>query len=105
MRSNLKVLNVQAIISWIYTRLYQYLNLYTDPSMNKKVGAKSKPLDWEFHHAERMFLEKRLSMMELNIKNLTKMKYLEHLADLKRAFCACEVHQTDREVNLLYQLK
>ena len=107
MRSDLEVLYVQAIISWIYARLYLYLTPYTDPTMNKKIGTKSKPLDLKFLHAERMFIEKRFSLMELNITNLTKMKHLEHLADLKRTFCACEVHKSDWEINLnlLYQLK
>ena len=30
---------------------------------------------------------------------------LKELGDLKKTYCQCEMHQQDREVNLLYQLK
>ena len=102
--SDLQELYVNTIISWIYARLYQYITPYTDPTMNKKVGNK-KPIDWEFHHTERSYLENKLSLMEDEVNYHTRLMKLEHLADLKKAYCACEVHQTDRAINLLYQLK
>ena len=88
----------------LYARLYQYLTPYTDPTMNKKIGL-TKPLDWEFHHAERTYLENRLSLMETEVNWQTRHKKLQHLADLKKAYCACKTHQEDRVLNLLYQLK
>ena len=82
-RSDLQELYVNTIISWIYARLYQYLTPYTDPAMNKKIGL-PKPLDWEFHHAERTYLENRLSLMETEVNWQTRHKKLQHLADLKK---------------------
>ena len=34
-----------------------------------------------------------------------RVEKLQHLSDLKKANCMCEVHQMNREVNLLYGLK
>ena len=104
-RSDLQVLYVNCIISWIYARLYQYITPYTDPSMNKKIGPKGQPFDWEFHYAERAFIENRISMMDMDATYLTQMRGVNQLMDLKKAHCACEVHQADREINLLYQLR
>ena len=36
---------------------------------------------------------------------LIQMRNVNQLMDLKKAHCACEVHQADREINLLYQLR
>ena len=104
LRSDLQVLYVNAIISWIYARLFQYLTPYTDPTMNKKVGF-SKPVDWDFHHGERAFIENRLCLMETEVNYHTRGKKMDHLADLKKAYRSCETHQEDRVINLLYQLK
>ena len=103
-RSDLQELYVNTIISWIYARLYQYLTPYTDLTMNKKAGPTRK-MDWEFHHAERAYLENRLCLMETEVNYQTRLKKLNQLADLKKAYCACQVHQEDRVINLLYQLK
>ena len=72
--------------------------------MNKKVGL-TKPLDWEFHHAERTYLENRISLIETEVNWQTRHKKLQHLTDLKKAYCTCETHQEDRVLNLLYQLE
>ena len=53
LRSDLQVLYVNCIISWIYARLFQYITPYTDPTMNKKIGPRGQPFDWGFHHADR----------------------------------------------------
>ena len=99
----LQELYVKAISSWIYARLYQYLTPYTDPTMNKRAGP-NKRVDWEFFHSERQFLENQLKIMEAETP-LTKIwNRLCTLGDLKKTYCQCEVHQQDREVNLLYQL-
>ena len=103
-RSDLQELYVNAIISWIYARLYQYVTPYTNPTMIKKVGYQ-KPMNWEFYHAERSYLENKISLMEDEVNYQTRLRKLEHLADLKKAYCACEIHQEDRVINLLYQLK
>ena len=103
-RSDLQELYVNTIISWIYARLFQYLTPYTDPTMNKTFVL-PKPLDWEFHHAERTYLENRISLMETEVNWQTRHKKLQQLADLKKAYCACETHQEDRVLNLFYQLK
>ena len=97
------MLYVNCIISWIYARLYQYITPYTDPTMNKKIGPRGQPLDWEFHHAERAFIENRISMMDMDATYFTQMRGVNQLMDLKKAHCACEVQQADREINLLYQ--
>ena len=62
-KSNLHDLYVRGVTSWIYSRLFQYLTPYTDPSMNKDPGA-AKCSDWEFYHAEKQFLENRLSVID-----------------------------------------
>ena len=53
-RPELHELFVNAVTSWIYARLFQYLTPYTDPAMNKQPGPVKKH-DWEFYHAERQF--------------------------------------------------
>ena len=99
----LQELYVKTISSWIYARLYQYLTPYTDPTMNKKAGQNNR-VDWEFFHSERQFLENQLKNMETDTP-LTKIwNNLCTLGDLKKTYCQCEIHQQDREVNLLYQL-
>ena len=106
MRSDLQVLYVNTIISWIYARLFQYLTPYTDPVMNRKVGlVEHNKTDWDFDFGERSYLENKLSLMETETNYQTRLRKLEQLADLKKAYCACEIHQDDREINLLYQLK
>ena len=104
LRSDLQVLYVNAIISWIDARLFQYLTPYTDSTMNKKIRF-SKPVDSDFHHSERAFIENRLCLMETEVNYHIRGKKMDHLADFKKAYCACETHQEDRVINLLYQLK
>ena len=100
----LQELYVRAISSWIYARLYMYLTPYTDPSMNKDPGP-LKLNDWEFYNSEKKYLENKLCILfdEPPISTIWE-KVLE-LGDLKKNFCQCIIHQEDREVNLLYQLK
>ena len=104
MRTDLKDLYVQAITSWIYGRLFLYITPYTDPTMNKKCGT-NKRIDWDFHHSERQYLENKLSAMvtEMDFRDIARK--LKELGDLKKTYTQCEMHQQDREVNLLYQLR
>ena len=103
-RPNLHELYVKAVSSWIYARLYQYLTPYTDPAMNKKPGPIRRE-DWEFYHSERQFLENQLCTMDTEVPLSTIWEKLLELGDIKKTYCQCEVHQEDREINLLYQLK
>ena len=84
LRSEIQVLYINCIISWIYARLYQYITPYTDPTINKKVGPRGQPFDWEFHHAERAFIENRISMMDMDATYLTQMRGVNQLMDLKK---------------------
>ena len=104
MKSDFQALYVQAITSWIYARLYQYLTPYTDPTANKQVQG-TKPTELEFHHAEREYLDNKLSLMDMDSTYNARVEKLQHLSDLKKANCMCAVHQMNREVNLLYGLK
>ena len=104
MKSDLHTLYVQAITSWIYARLYQYLTPYTDPTANNNVQ-RTKPTDLEFHCTEREYLDNKLSLIDMDSNYYTRIQKLQHLSDLKKANCTCAVHQTNREVNLLYGLK
>ena len=90
-------------MSWIYSRLFQYLTPYTDPSMNREQGL-VKYSDWEFYHAEKHFLANRLSIMDSEVPLSTIWNRVLELGDLKKTYCQCQVHREDRETNLLYQL-
>ena len=103
-KPNLDDLYVRGITSWIYSRLYQYLTPYTDPSMNREPGP-VRCSDWEFYLAEKQFLENRLSIMNPEVPLSTIWEKVLQLGDLKKTHCQCQVHSEDREVNLLYQLK
>ena len=103
-KPNLDDLYVRAVMSWIYSRLFQYLTPYTDPSMNREPGP-VKCSDWEFYHTEKQFLENRLSIMDSDVPLSTIWERVLELSDLKKSYCRCKVHQEDRETNLLYQLQ
>ena len=104
MTSELQALDVQAITSWIYARLYLYLTPYTDPSANNPVQG-TKPTELEFHNAERLYLDNKLSLLDMDSTYLNRVHKILHLGDLKKANCTCTVHQMDRGINLLYGLK
>ena len=102
-KPNIDALYVQGIMSWIYSRLFQYLTPYSDPSMNREQGP-VKFTDWEFYHAEKQYLENRLSIMDTEAPLSTLWEKVLELGDLKKTYCQCHVHREDRETNLLYQL-
>ena len=60
---NLQDLYVRGVMSWIYSRLFQYLTPYSDPTMNKEPGLVPCSA-WEFYLPEKQFLENRLSIMD-----------------------------------------
>ena len=99
-KSDFQALYVQAITSWIYARLYQYLTPYTDPTANTQVQG-AKPTDLDFHQAEREYLDNKLSLMDMDSTYNARVKSLQQLSDLKKANCMCAVHQMNRENNLL----
>ena len=103
-KPNLDDYYVRAIMSWIYSRLFQYLTPYSDPSMNREPEP-VKCSEWEFYHAEKQFLENRLSIMNFEAPLSTIWEKVLELGDLKKSYCQCKIHQEDRETNLLYQLK
>ena len=103
-KSTLHELYVRAVTSWIYSRLYQYLTPYSDPPMNKEPGPVRRT-DWEFYHAERQYLENKLCIMDTEVSLSTIWEKILILGDLKKTYCQCQVHQEDREINLLHQLK
>ena len=102
-KQNSDYLYVRGVMSWIYSRLFQYITPYTDPSMNKEKGF-GKYSVYEFYKSERDFLENRLSILDFDAPITTIWKKIEELADLKRTYCQCQEHKDDRETNLLYQL-
>ena len=103
-RPNFHSLYVKAISSWIYSRLYQYLTPYTEPTMNKPPGP-VRGACWKFYSSERQFLENQLCTMEAEMPMSTIWNKILELGDLKKTYCQCRAQQEDRETNLLYQLK
>ena len=101
---NLQDLYVRGVMSWIYSRLFQYLTPYSDPTMNKEPGLVPCSA-WEFYLPEKQFLENRLSIMDSEAPLQTIWEQVLELGDLKKTHCQCQVHREDRETNLLYQLK
>ena len=101
---NLHDLYVRGVMSWIYSRLFQYLTPYSDPSMNREPGP-VRCSDWEFYPPEKQFLENRLSIMNSEAPLQTIWEQVLELGDLKKTHCQCQVHREDRETNLLYQMK
>ena len=100
-KPNLDDLYVRSVMSWIYSRLFQYLTPYSDPLMNREPGP-VRCSDWEFYLAEKQFLENRLSIMNFEMPLTTIWEKVLELGDLKKTHCQCQVHREDREINLLY---
>ena len=101
---NLQDLYVRGVMSWIYSRLFQYLTPYSDPTMNREPGLVPCSA-WEFYLPEKQFLENRLSIMDSEAPLQTIWEQVLELGDLKKTHCQCQVHREDRETNLLYQMK
>ena len=97
-------LYVRGVMSWIYSRLFQYLTPYSEPTMNREPGP-VRCSDWEFYLPEKQYLENRLSIMDFEMPLTTIWDKVLELGDLKKTHCQCQVHREDRETNLLYQLK
>ena len=101
---NLHDLYVRGVMSWIYSRLFQYLTPYSDQCMNREPGPVRCSVQ-EFYPAENQFLENRLSILHSDDPLQTIWEKVLQLGDLKKTHCQCQVHREDRETNLLYQLK
>ncbi|MCG8622487.1 MAG: hypothetical protein MJE68_10905, partial [Proteobacteria bacterium] len=100
---------VDAIVSWIYARLFLYMTPYIDPIMLKRVSTSgfyhSNCLELEFSHAERNYLEQQIYLQGQDVDYAERLEKLNQLAGLKKTYCRNRKNKEDREAHLLNKLR
>ena len=98
-------LYMKTIMAWIYARLYLYLTPHMEKNILNDTVQKQhkvpKPYSGVFSRYEAEFLNEQLySHWNGNSYNFKDQKIAE-LADLKRSYCPCSIHEANRIDKLL----